>query len=134
MSSIKNIKQTIREVFLNENIFELYGIPKSKGDIVKIKEPLEDEDPNMSYLVVNDPSIYGDDEGILVQALGTGLSIPPVNRIRKNELYITVPAEKVHQAKREMDNDEIKETVSGVFNEEDNEETYIRFLNKEKGF
>lgn len=68
--------------------YQLSGRIK-KGDTVRIKNPYPDEDPNRDYLVVQDSiEEFGEDDGIDVMALGTGLSFPPINRIRMGDLRV----------------------------------------------
>lgn len=59
----------------------------SKGNIVKFHTPLPDENPNQLYVVLE---VIADDERPRadIQALNTGLSLPPINTIRVGELEV----------------------------------------------
>ena len=74
--------------------------PEKKGDIVKITNPMPDEDADQLYVVVQDSmhGVYGDDDQIDCEPLGTGMSIPGISRIEKKDLAVVVPAEKVEDA------------------------------------
>ncbi len=59
----------------------------SKGNIVKFHTPLPDENPNQLYVVLE---VIADDKRPRadIQALNTGLSLPPINTIRVGELEV----------------------------------------------
>lgn len=44
-------------------------IPTKKGQIVKILNPLPDEDPNESYLVAEDPTPYDNNKRLLIYSI-----------------------------------------------------------------
>ena len=59
----------------------------SKGNIVKFHTPLPDENPNQLYVVLE---VIEDDERPRadIQALNTGLSFPPISKVRLGDLEI----------------------------------------------
>lgn len=61
--------------------------PIKKGQIVKFHTPLPEENPNQLYVVME---VIGDDERPRadIQALNTGLSLPPINTVRLGDLEI----------------------------------------------
>ena len=61
--------------------------PTKKGQIAKFHTPLADEDPNQLYVVLE---VIEDDERPRadIQALNTGLSFPPINTVKLNELEV----------------------------------------------
>lgn len=62
-------------------------IPTKKGQIVKFHTPMEDENPNQLYVVTE---VFLDKEVPLVtiQALGTGLSFPPILKVKQEDVII----------------------------------------------
>ncbi len=62
-------------------------VPIKNGQIVKFHTPLEDENPNQLYVVVE---LFLDKEIPLasIQALGTGLSIPPIMKVKIEDLTV----------------------------------------------
>ncbi len=58
-----------------------------EGKIVKFHTPLEDENPNQLYVVLE---IIEDNEKSRaeIQALNTGLPFPPVNKVRLSDLEV----------------------------------------------
>ena len=79
------------------------SMPTKKGDIVKIKNPYPDENPNQLWVVVERMmEEYGDKDGIKCEALGTGLTLAPISTFRKNELAVEVPSSKVENAHKWM--------------------------------
>lgn len=58
-----------------------------EGQIVKFHTPLEDENPNQLYVILD---VIEDEERSRaeIQALNTGLSIPPVNKVRLDDLEV----------------------------------------------
>ncbi len=62
-------------------------IPTKQGQIVKFHTPLEDENPNQLYVV---SEIFLDKEIPLVsiQALGTGLSFPPISKVKLEDVIV----------------------------------------------
>jgi len=76
-------------------------IPKTEGQICKIMNPLPDENPEDVYIVVEDPSVFDEDENIYIVNLKdlqrnvhSPLITPQVS-IAKNEL--TVIAENLEE-------------------------------------
>ena len=61
--------------------------PTKKGQIAKFHTPLADEDPNQLYVVLE---VIEDNERPRadIQALNTGLSFPPINTVKLNELEV----------------------------------------------
>lgn len=61
--------------------------PTEQGQIVKFHTPLVDENPNQLYVVLE---VIEDSERPRadIQALNTGLSFPPINTVRLNELEV----------------------------------------------
>ena len=59
----------------------------SKGKIVKFHTPLPDENPNQLYVVLE---VIADDERPRadIQALNTGLSFPPISKVKLRDLEI----------------------------------------------
>jgi hypothetical protein len=55
-----------------------------KGDIVQFREPLLDEDPGETYILMEDPELY-DRVDIMPVSL-MGWPIPPVQRVNKEDL------------------------------------------------
>lgn len=108
---MENKKISIKELYIDElensddkvdnsgNYERVGQIPSQRGDIVRISNPMPDEDPKQLYVVVQkELELYSDDEQIDVQILGTGLPFAPINRIEKKDLAVVVPAEKVKDA------------------------------------
>ena len=62
-------------------------IPNKKGQIAKFHTPLPDENPNQLYIVLE---VIEDEERprANIQALNTGLSFPPINKVRLNDLEV----------------------------------------------
>ena len=58
-----------------------------EGQIVKFHTPLEDENPNQLYVVL-EVIEDGDRSRAEIQALNTGLSFPPVNKVRLSDLEV----------------------------------------------
>ena len=61
--------------------------PNKQGQIVKFHKPLEGENPEQLYVVLE---VIEDDERPRadIQALNTGLAFPPINTVRLNDLEI----------------------------------------------
>ena len=61
--------------------------PNKQGQIVKFHTPLEGENPEQLYVVLE---IIEDDERPRadIQALNTGLAFPPINTVRLNDLEV----------------------------------------------
>ena len=61
--------------------------PTKQGQIAKFHTPLVDENPNQLYVVLE---VIEDDERPRadIQALNTGLSFPPINTVRLNDLEV----------------------------------------------
>jgi hypothetical protein len=61
--------------------------PTEQGQIVKFHTPLVDENPNQLYVVLE---VIEDSERPRadIQALNTGLSFPPINTVRLNDLEV----------------------------------------------
>lgn len=61
--------------------------PIKQGQIVKFHTPLADENPNQLYVVLE---VIEDNEKRRadIQALNTGLSFPPTNSVRLNDLEV----------------------------------------------
>jgi transcription antitermination factor NusG len=61
--------------------------PIEKGQIVKFHSPLQEENPNQLYVVLE---VIADDERPRadIQALNTGLSFPPINTVRLSDLEV----------------------------------------------
>ena len=61
--------------------------PNKKGQIAKFHTPLADEDLNQLYVVLE---VIEDDERPRadIQALNTGLSFPPINTVKLNDLEL----------------------------------------------
>lgn len=61
--------------------------PIEKGQIVKFHTPLPEENPNQLYVVLE---VIVDDERPRadIQALNTGLSFPPINKVRLGDLEV----------------------------------------------
>lgn len=75
-----------KDVYLSIQKFNKM-IPTKNGQIVKFHTPLEDENPNQLYVVVE---LFLDKEVPLasIQALGTGLSIPPIIKVKIEDLTV----------------------------------------------
>lgn len=58
-----------------------------EGQIVKFHSPLEDENPNQLYVILE---VIEDEERSRaeIQALNTGLSFPPVNKVQLSDLEV----------------------------------------------
>ena len=61
--------------------------PTKVGQVAKFHAPNEDEDPNQLYVVLE---IKGDDDSarVDIKALNTGLSFPPINTVRLDDLEV----------------------------------------------
>lgn len=61
--------------------------PSKEGQIVKFHTPLADENPNQLYVVLE---VIEKDERPRadIQALNTGLSFPPINTVRLDDLVV----------------------------------------------
>ena len=61
--------------------------PTKKGQIAKFHTPLVDEDPNQLYVVLE---VIEDNERPRadIQALNTGLSFPPINTVKLDDLEV----------------------------------------------
>ncbi|RTY65551.1 hypothetical protein [Flavobacterium sp. LB2P53] len=61
--------------------------PNKQGQIVKFHTPLEGENPEQLYVVIE---VIEDDERPRadIQALNTGLAFPPINTVRLNDLEV----------------------------------------------
>lgn len=62
-------------------------IPNKQGQIVKFHTPLEGENPEQLYVVLE---VIEDDERPRadIQALNTGLAFPPINTVRLDDLEV----------------------------------------------
>lgn len=62
-------------------------IPTKAGQIVRFHTPLSDENPEQLYVVLE---VIDDDERPRadIKALNTGLSFPPINTVRLNDLEV----------------------------------------------
>ena len=58
----------------------------SRGDIVKFRRPLPDEDPNQEYILLDSPE--GGVTRVSIQALNTGMSFPGIERVDVNDLRV----------------------------------------------
>jgi len=59
----------------------------TEGQIVKFHTPLEDENPNQLYVIL-EVIEDGDRSRAEIQALNTGLSFPPINKVRLSDLEV----------------------------------------------
>ncbi len=61
--------------------------PIKQGQIVKFHTPLEGENPEQLYVVLE---VIEDDERprVDIQALNTGLAFPPINKVRLDDLEV----------------------------------------------
>ena len=61
--------------------------PTNVGQVAKFHSPLQDEDPNHLYVVLE---IKGDDDSarVDIKALNTGLSFPPITTVSLNDLEV----------------------------------------------
>lgn len=61
--------------------------PIKIGQVAKFHTPLEDEDPNQLYLILE---IKGDDDSarVDIKALHTGLSFPPISTVKLADLIV----------------------------------------------
>lgn len=61
--------------------------PTKVGQVAKFHTPNSDEDPNQLYVVLE---IKGDDDSarVDIKALNTGLSFPPINTVRLDDLDV----------------------------------------------
>jgi hypothetical protein len=61
--------------------------PNKVGQVAKFHTPNSDEDPNQLYVVLE---IKGDDDSarVDIKALNTGLSFPPINTVRLDDLEV----------------------------------------------
>ncbi|MCI0338924.1 MAG: hypothetical protein L0226_15225 [Acidobacteria bacterium] len=64
-----------------------------KGDMVKLKNPLNDAERGALYLLLDDPSMYEDAPAdvprtVDIQLFGTGLPFPPVDRVGILEIEV----------------------------------------------
>lgn len=61
--------------------------PTKQGQIVKFKKPLQDEDSNQLYVITE---VFLDKEFPLatIKALGTGLSFPPVSKVKLEDITV----------------------------------------------
>ena len=64
--------------------------PTKAGQIAKFHTPLEDEDPNQLYVVLE---INGEDARarVDIKALNTGLSVVPINTVFREDLIVVEP-------------------------------------------
>ncbi|WP_372745926.1 hypothetical protein [Lutibacter sp.] len=61
--------------------------PLKKGQIAKFHTPLEDENPNQLYVIL-EVIDEGDRPRADIQALNTGLAFPPINTVRLSDLEV----------------------------------------------
>ena len=64
-----------------------------KGDIVKLKNPLNDAERSALYLLLDDPSMHKDAPAdvprtVDIQLMGTGLPFPPIDRVDVLEIVV----------------------------------------------
>jgi hypothetical protein len=57
----------------------------AKGDIVKFHTPLEDEDADQEYVLLDDPAVT---PRVDIQALGTGMRFAPISRVLATDLKV----------------------------------------------
>lgn len=62
-------------------------LPKKEGQIVRFHTPLADEDPEQIYVVL-ELKEDGERSRADIQALGTGLSFPPVSTVLLSDLEV----------------------------------------------
>jgi hypothetical protein len=68
--------------------------PTKKGQIVKICSPLPDEDPNESYLLAEDPTLYDDKKRLLIYSITSimrskqGGGAPLADQVQKGDLTV----------------------------------------------
>jgi hypothetical protein len=68
--------------------------PTRKGQIVKICNPLPDEDPNESYLLAEDPTPYDDNKRLLIYSITSIMrskndgGIPLADQVQKGNLTV----------------------------------------------
>lgn len=62
-------------------------LPKKEGQIVRFHTPLADEDPEQIYVVL-ELKEDGERSRADIQALGTGLSFPPVSTVLRSDLEV----------------------------------------------
>jgi hypothetical protein len=101
----------------------------NNGDVVRIKNPMPDENPDQLYLVVQEHlDEYGPDDQIEVMALGTGMSIPGVNRVEMRDLEVVENAEKMENGGEVGDlANVIAENKSGVVMRVNNGKFHMKF-------
>jgi hypothetical protein len=101
----------------------------NNGDVVRIKNPMPDENPDQLYLVVQEHlDEYGPDDQIEVMALGTGMSIPGVNRVEMRDLEVVENAEKIENGGEVGDlANVIAENKSGVVMRVNNGKFHMKF-------
>lgn len=61
--------------------------PVRKGQIVKFHSPMEDEDPEQLYVILEVKG-DGDDARLDIQALDTGMMFPPVSTVMVEDLVV----------------------------------------------
>ena len=77
-------KNIIKEILSNQKTMRL-----KKGDIVKIQNPLPDENPNHRYIVVQDSiEQYNENDQIEVELISDTFSIATIIRIEMRDLVI----------------------------------------------
>ena len=82
--NLDNQKNIIKEILLNETTMRL-----KKGDIVKIQNPLPDENPNHRYIVVQDSiEQYNENDQIQVEFISNTFAIAPIVRIEMRDLVL----------------------------------------------
>ena len=62
-----------------------------QGDIVKFKNPLENENPNSRYVILE--ITYDEPQRALIQILGSDFSIPPTEKVRVSDLEFVSSSE-----------------------------------------
>lgn len=68
--------------------------PTRKGQIVKICSPLPDEDPNESYLLAEDPTLYDDKKRLLIYSITSIMrskhddGMPLADQVQKGDLTV----------------------------------------------
>ena len=83
--NLDNEKNIIKEILSNQKTMRL-----KKGDIVKIQNPLPDENPNHRYIVVQDSiEQYNENDQIECELISDTFSIAPIIRIEMRDLVIS---------------------------------------------
>ena len=83
--NLDNEKNIIKEILSNQKTMRL-----KKGDIVKIQNPLPDENPNHRYIVVQDSiEQYNENDQIECELISDTFSIAPIIRIEMRDIVIS---------------------------------------------